>query len=377
MKAITQAAFGSPDVLQLREVAKPNPSAGDVLVRVCAASPNPWDWHFMRGLPYISRIAGAGLRKPKNPILGSDVAGQVEAVGTDVTQFQPGNAVMGFVGAGAFAEYVSVPQEFLGPKPANLTFEQAATIPLAGMTALQGLRDVGQLRPGQHVLIIGASGGVGTLAVQLAKHFGADVTGVCSTRNLALVRSLGADQVIDYTRSDVTRMGSTYDLVFQLAGTTSAGALRRILTPTGRLVLSSGDSPGRLIGPMSRMVAAVTLSAFTSQTLRPLTTKRSRQDLEHLKSLIEGGHVTPVIDRAYPLSASAAAVRHLETGHVPGKLTISVQSAEPVHRPLRLPGSAETVTPGEPGDVGPGPRTGTVIAAPGSAGTGDREAALR
>ena len=376
-KAIPQAAFGSTDVLHLREVPKPTPSAGEVLVRVCAASPNPWDWHFMRGLPYLSRLAGAGLRKPKNPILGSDVAGQVEAVGVDVTQFQPGNAVMGFVGAGAFAEYVSVPEELLGPKPANLTFEQAATIPLAGMTALQGLRDVGQLRPGQDVLIIGASGGVGTLAVQLAKHFGANVTGVCSTRNLTLVRSLGADRVIDYTRNDVTRLGSTYDLIFQLAGTTSPGALRRILTPSGRLVLSSGDSPDRLLGPMKRMVGAVMLSAFASQTLRPLTTKRSRQDLEHLKSLIEGGHVTPVIERAYPLSASAAAVRHLETGHVRGKLTISVQSAEPVHDPLRSPASAETVTTDEPGDVESGPRTGIKVAAHGSAGADDRVVAVR
>ena len=257
MKAIAHTAFGSADVLQLHEVPKPNPSTGEVLLRVSAASPNPWDWHFMRGLPYISRLAGAGLRKPKNPILGSDVAGQVEGVGAGVTQFQAGDAVIGFVGAGAFAEYVSVPEEFLGPKPDNLTFEQAATIPLAGMTAIQGLRDAGQIRPGQHVLIIGASGGVGTLAVQLAKYFGAKVTGVCSTPSMALVRSLGADHVIDYTRNDVTGMGRTYDLIFQLAGTTSPGALRRILTPSGRLVLSSGDSPGRLIGPMNRMLGAV------------------------------------------------------------------------------------------------------------------------
>ena len=242
MKAITQAAFGSADVLQLREVPKPSPQAGEVLVQVWAGSPNPWDWHFMRGLPYISRLAGAGLRKPKNTILGSDVAGQVEAVGAGVTQFHPGDAVFGFVGAGAFAEYVSVPKDFLGPKPANLTFEQAATIPLAGMTALQGLRDVGQIRAGQHVLIIGASGGVGTLAVQIAKSFGATVTGVCSTQNVELVRSIGADHVIDYTRDDVTRRGTTYDLIFQLGGTTSPGAFRRILTPSGRLVLSSGDS---------------------------------------------------------------------------------------------------------------------------------------
>ena len=371
MKAITQAAFGSADVLRLSEVPKPSPRAGEVLVRVCAASPNPWDWHFMRGLPYISRLAGAGLRKPKNPILGSDVAGQIEAVSAGVTQFHPGDAVVAFAGAGAFAEYVSVPEEFLGPKPANLTFEQAATIPLAGMTALQGLRDAGQIRAGQHVLIIGASGGVGTLAVQLAKYFGANVTGVCSTTNLPLVRSLGADHVIDYTRNDVTRMGTTYDLIFQLAGTASPGALRRILTPSGRLVLSSGDSPGRLIGPMNRMLGAVILSAFASQTLRPLTTKRSRQDLEHLKSLIEGGHVTPVIECAYPLSASAAAVRHLETGHVRGKLTISVQSAEPVHDPLRSPASAETATDE------PGPSTGIKVAAHGSAGADDRIVAVR
>ena len=371
MKAITQTAFGSADVLQLREVPKPDPSAGEVLVRVSAASPNPWDWHFMRGLPYISRLAGAGLRKPKNPILGSDVAGQVQAVGAGVTQFQPGNAVMGFVGAGAFAEYVSVPEEFLGPKPANLTFEQAATIPLAGMTAIQGLRDAGQIRPGQHVLIIGASGGVGTLAVQLAKYFGANVTGVCSTPNMALVRSLGADHVIDYTRNDVTRMGSTYDLIFQLAGTASPGALRRVLTPSGRLVLSSGDSPGRLIGPMNRMLGAVILSAFARQTLRPLTTKRSRHDLEHLKGLIEGGHITPVVERTYPLSASAEAVRHLETGHVRGKLTISVRSAEPADHALQPPETAEMETTPDPGDLELAPCTGSEAVVPASAGPDD------
>src|SRR5918998_204488 len=300
MKAIIQEEFGSADVLQLREVLKPSPRDGEVLVRVCAASPNPWDWHFMRGLPYISRLAGAGLRKPKNPILGSDVAGQVEAVGAGVSQFHVGDEVVGFVGAGAFAQYVSVPEEFLGPKPANLTSEQAATIPLPGLTALQGLRDAGQIRAGHHVLIIGASGGVGTLAVQLAKYFGAHVTGVCSTRNLALVQSLGADHVIDYTRNDVTRLGVTYDLMLQLAGTTSPVALRRILTPSGRLVLSSGDSAGRLVGPMNRMVGAVILSAFTSQNLQPLTTKRSPSDLAHLRDLIESGTLTPVLEATYP-----------------------------------------------------------------------------
>jgi len=325
MKAISQAVFGSADVLQLREVPRPSPRAGHVLVRVFAASPNPWDWHFMRGLPYVSRLSGAGLRKPKNSILGSDVAGQVESVGAGVTQVQAGDEVVGFVGAGAFAEYVSVPEDFLGPKPANLTFEQAATIPLAGMTALQGLRDVGQLRGGQHVLIIGASGGVGTLAVQIAKSFGAMITAVCSTRNLELVRSLGADDVIDYTQHDVTCRGVTYDLIFQLAGTASPAALRRILTPTGRLVLSSGESTGRFLGPMNRMAAALILSAFTSQTLRPLTTKRSRRDLELLRNLIESGQLTPVISDTYPLSASADAVRHLESGRVQGKLAIWVR----------------------------------------------------
>ena len=272
---------------------------------------------------------------------------------------------------------MSVPEDCLGPRRAGRALAPAAAVPVAGMTALPGLRDVGQLRPDQAVLIVGASGGVGTLAVQLAKHFGANVTGVCSTRNLTLVRSLGADQVIDYTRNDVTRMGSTYDLIFQLAGTTSPGALRRILTPSGRLVLSSGDSPGRLVGPMKRMAEAVILSAFASQTLRPLTTKRSRQDLEHLKSLIEGGRVTPVIERTYPLSASAAAVRHLETGHVRGKLTISVQSAEPAHHALRSPASADPVPTDEPGNVEPGPRTGIEVAAHGNAGADDREVAFR
>ncbi|HEX8509657.1 MAG TPA: NAD(P)-dependent alcohol dehydrogenase, partial [Propionibacteriaceae bacterium] len=305
MKAITQTAFGSADVLQLSEVPKPRPRTGEVLIRVSACSPNPWDWHFMRGLPYISRVAGAGLRTPRNTTLGSDLAGQVEAVGAGVSQLEPGDEVYGFVGAGAFAEYVAVPEDFLGPKPYNLTFEQAATIPLAGMTALQGLRDVGGVRAGQHVLIIGASGGVGTLAVQIAKTFGATVTGVCSTPNVELVRSLGADHVIDYTQEEVTRSGATYDVILQLAGTTWPGAFRRILSRSGTLVLSSGDSTGRLIGPMNRMVAAVILSAFTGQALRPLTTKRSRQDLEHLKDLIEDGTLTPVIDRTYPLSAAA------------------------------------------------------------------------
>ena len=324
MTAITQTVFGSPDVLRLRTVPTPRPRSGEVLVRVQAASPNPWDWHFMRGLPYIARLAGAGLRSPKNPILGSDLAGEVETVGAGVTRFKPGDQVYGFVGSGAFAEFVAVPENRLAIRPASLTVEQAATLPLAGMTALQGLRDVGQLRAGQQVMIIGASGGVGTLAVQIAVALGATVTAVCSTHNRDLVRSLGATHVIDYTHEDPTKPGMVYDLIFQLAGTTSPMALRRLLTPTGRLVLSSGDAAGRLLGPLHRHLAALALSPFVPQTLRPLTTTPDPADLDHLNTLVEHGQLTPVIERTYPLPDTAAAVRHLETGRVRGKLAISV-----------------------------------------------------
>src|SRR5438309_1326223 len=214
MKAITYEEFGSPDVLELREVPKPEVEHDKVLVRVRAAYPNPYDWHFMRGLPYIARLSGAGLRKPKRTVLGSDIAGKVEAIGSDVTRFRPGDEVFGCVGAGGFAEYASVAERALALKPANLSFQQAATVPLAALTALQGVRDVGEIRSGQKALIVGASGGVGTFAVQIAKWFGADVTGVCSTRNLELVRSIGADHVIDYTQEDFTRGGQKYDLIF-------------------------------------------------------------------------------------------------------------------------------------------------------------------
>jgi len=327
MKAIAHEEFGSADVLELKEVRKPFVERDEVLVRVRAASPNPWDWHFMRGLPYIARLAGAGVRKPKNSVLGSDMAGDVEAVGNEVTRFRPGDEVFGFVRAGAFAEYVSAPEELLALKPANLSFQQAATVPLAALTALQGLRDVGEIRLGQKVLIVGASGGVGTFAVQIAKWFGADVTGVCSTRNLEMVRSIGADSVIDYTREDFTRSGQKYDLIFQLAGTASPSDCRRVLTPKGRLVLSSGDSPGRFIGPVDRIIKAILLSLFIGQTLRPLDTRPSSKDLQFLRELIEAGSVTPVIDRTYPLSESADAIRYLETGRARGKVVICVSAA--------------------------------------------------
>lgn len=323
MRAITQKEFGPPDVLELQDVGKPAPRDDEVLVRVHAASPNPWDWHFMRGMPYIARPT-AGWRKPKNEILGGDVAGVVEAAGKDVTRFRPGDHVFGFVGHGAFADYVAVPEGAVAPKPETLGFEQAATVPLAATTALQGLRDVGRVQPGDSVLIVGASGGVGTFAVQLAKSLGARVTGVCSARNLELVESIGADGVVDYTREDFTDGRAKYDVIFQLAGTASPSACRRALSRAGTLVLSSGDSPGRFIGPLGRVVRAKLLSRFVSQKLELLDAKPNPGDLEILRKLVDAGEVTPVIEKTYPLEEAAAAIRHLETGRARGKLVISV-----------------------------------------------------
>jgi NADPH:quinone reductase-like Zn-dependent oxidoreductase len=327
MKAIAYEAYGSADVLEVKDVRKPEVEGDRVLVRVRAASANPYDWHFMRGVPYVARLMATGLRKPKQSVLGTDVAGEVAAVGNAVTRFRLRDEVFGFVGSGGFAEYVAAPEKLLALKPANLSFQQAATVPLAAVTALQGLRDAGAIRSGQKVLIVGASGGVGTFAVQIAKWYGAEVTGVCSTRNLEMVRSIGADRVIDYSREDFTRNGQHYDLIFQLAGTASPSACRRALTPKGRLVLSSGDSPGRVIGPVGRIIKALLLSPFVGQTLRPLVTKPSSDDLQFLRELIEAGSVTPVIDRTYPLSESADAIRYLETGRARGKVVISVSAA--------------------------------------------------
>jgi len=328
MKAIAYEGYGSADVLEVKEVRKPDIESDRVLLRVRAASANPYDWHVMRGVPYIARLMATGLRKPKYSVLGTDVAGEVEVVGNAVTRFRPGDEVFGFVGSGGFAEYVSAPEKLLAVKPANLSFQQAATVPLAAVTALQGLRDAGAIRSGQKVLIVGASGGVGTFAVQIAKWYGAEVTGVCSTRNLAMVRSIGADRVIDYTREDFTRTGQRYDLIFQLAGTASPSACRRALTAAGRLVLSSGDSPGRIIGPVGRIIKALLLSPFIGgQTMRPLIAKPSSADLQFLRELIEAGRITPVIDRTYALSEAPDAIRYLETGHARGKVVISVAAA--------------------------------------------------
>ena len=323
MKAIVQDEYGSPDVLELREIDKPVAKDDEVLVRVRAASANPADWHFMRGVPYVMRPQ-AGLRKPKNTVLGRDVAGQVEAVGRDVTRFRPGDEVFAEVEFGGFAEYACASEDLLELKPSNLTFEQAAAVPLAASTALQGLRDAGKVQPEQRVLIIGASGGVGTFAVQIAKSFGADVTGVCSTRNVEMVRSLGADHVVDYTQEDFAESGRKYDLILQLAGTRSPAALRRALTSNGTLVLSSGDSSGRWIGPVDRIVKALVLSPFVSQKLGTFLAKPKKEDLQLLKELIEAGKLKPVIDRTYSLSEAAEAIRYLEAGHTRGKVVITV-----------------------------------------------------
>ena len=337
MNAITYASFGSPDVLELRDVPQPKPEAGQVLVRVQAASVNPWDWHFMRGLPYIARLSGAGIRRPKHPILGGDISGVVEAVGSGVTRFQAGDEVYGFVGFGGFAEAVAVPEESLAPKPADLTFEQAAAVPLAAMTTLQGLRDIARVQPGQTVLIVGASGGLGTFAVQIAKWLGAEVTGVSSTRNVELVRSLGADRVIDYTATDYLVAAERYEVVFQLAGTTSPSTLRRILTPKGTLILTSGDSKGRVIGPLGRILRAALLRPFVGQKMGMISHHPNAADLDAVRELIDAGAITPVIDRTYPLAETAAAMTYLETGRARGKVVVSVAldaAARTVRRPL-------------------------------------------
>ena len=326
MKAIVNMKYGAPDVLELTEVERPTPKDNEVLLKVHAASVNPADWHLLRGDPYIARLQ-LGLRYPKTRVLGCDVAGRVEAVGKNVTTLQPGDEVFGspfMHGFGAFAERVSVSEDLLAPKPTNLSFEQVAAVPLAASTALQGLRDHGGIEPGHKVLIVGASGGVGTFAVQIAKSFDAEVTGVCSTRNVGLVRSLGADRVIDYTREDFARSGQKYDLVFQLAGTRSPSECRRVLTSEGTLVQISGDSDGRWIGPMDRIIKALVLSPFVSQKMASFTVKPNKEDLRFLTELIESGKLTPVIDRTYSLSETPEAIRYLENGRARGKVVITV-----------------------------------------------------
>lgn len=322
MKAIVCHRYGSPDVLELQEVDKPVVKDDEVLVRVKAASVNPLDWRLIRGLPYIIRMT-EGLLRPKRKIWGVDLAGRVEAVGKNITQLRPGDEVFGARG-GAFAEYVCVSENRLAQKPAGLTFEQAAAVPVAACTALQGLRDKGQIRPGQKVLINGASGGVGTFAVQIAKSFGAEVTGVCSTRNVDLVRSLGADHVIDYTQEDFTQSGQRYDLLLDNAGNRSLSDCRRVLVSNGILVMAGASGSGRWIGPLARFLKALLLKRFVSHKLVPFIARISKADLVVLKELIEAGKVTPVIDRRYPLSEVPDAIRYLEEGHARGKVVITV-----------------------------------------------------
>lgn len=323
MKAIIQHEYGAPqDVLRLAEVEMPSVGDEDVLVCVRASSANPWDWHFIRGEPVLFRPAGlGGVRKPKFTVPGGDLAGTVEQVGSGVTAFKLGDEVYGF-GHGAFAEYIAVRQGSLAPKPTNLTFEQAAAVPLAAVTALQGLR-AGGIQPGQHVLIVGASGGVGTFAVQIAKHLGAQVTGVCSTRNVDLVRRLGAEHVIDYTEQDFTVGAARYDLALQLGGTYSPAAVRKVLTPRGTLIQSFGDG-SRWFGPVGNLIKAIALNAFVGQTLKSFTAGVTAQALKEVGDLIESGRITPVVDRTYPLTDAAAAVRLVEEGSPPGKVIVVV-----------------------------------------------------
>lgn len=323
MQAITFERYGDPDVLGLREIDPPSVKDGEVLVRVRAAAVNPSDWRLMRADPHLVRLA-RGLRRPRRPIVpGSDVAGEVEAVGSRVQRFRPGDAVFGEVDTGGFAERISVPEAALAAKPANLSFEQAAAVPMAAVTALQALRDRGRVEVGQRVLVNGASGGIGTFAVQIARSFGAHVTGVCSGRNVDLVRSLGADEVLDYTVDDVWSGARRFELVLDMVGDRPLSTVRRALEPRGTLVVV-GSGRGGWLGPAARMLQAMALSPFVSQRLVGMMGTPRRTDLEFISGLIEAGQVTPVIDRTYPLPDGAAAVRYVEQGHARGKVVLVV-----------------------------------------------------
>jgi NADPH:quinone reductase-like Zn-dependent oxidoreductase len=328
MKAIVQYKYGSPDdVLELQEIDKPVVKDDEVLVRVHAASVHIGDWLLMRGVPYIMRMA-SGLRKPKNSVPGMDIAGKVEAVGKNVKQLQPGDEVFGWC-TGAFAEYACAGEDNFVPKPANLTFEQAAAVGTSAFTALQALRDQGQVQPGQKILINGASGGVGTFAVQIAKSLGAEVTGVCSTRNVDMVRSIGADRVIDYTREDFTRSGQRYDLILDNVANYSLSEFRCALTPQGTLLPNGGGhSSSGWIRPLDSVIKALVLSLFVRQQGRPFLSLPNKEDLATLKDLVEAGQVTPVIDRTYPLSETPEAIGHVGEGHAQGKVVITVEHKE-------------------------------------------------
>jgi NADPH:quinone reductase-like Zn-dependent oxidoreductase len=321
--AIVYHHYGPPNILEFSDIETPVPAAGHVLIRVRTASVNPYDWHFLRGTPSFIRLF-TGLGKPRSPRLGADVAGIVESAGPGVTRFKPGDAVFGTC-KGSFAEYACAPEKNIAQKPENLTFEQAASIPIAGITALQGLRDSGQLKPQQSVLINGAAGGVGTFAVQIAKFLGARVTGVCSTRNLELVRSIGADHVIDYTREDFTKSGWIFDVVFDLVGNRPLSAIRRTLNPRGIYVGCGGGGPDRSsFSLLAMMLGRAFLSPFVSQKLTGVLAKINPKDLDVLGELTASGKIVPVLDKSFPLPETAAAIRYVEQCHARGKVTIAM-----------------------------------------------------
>ncbi|MFD8526687.1 NAD(P)-dependent alcohol dehydrogenase [Streptosporangium canum] len=323
MKAMVRDAYCSPDALRLGDIDRPVAGDDDVLVRVHAAGVDQGVWHLVTGLPYVVRVAGFGLLRPGSRVPGLDVAGRVEAVGRNVTRFRPGDEVFGTCG-GSFAEYACAREDRLAGKPANVTFEQAAAVPTSAVAALQALRDRGQVRAGQKVLVIGAGGGVGTFAVQLAKALGADVTGVCGTTKTDLVRSIGADDVIDYTREDFADGARRYDLILDTAGRRPPSRLRRALTPRGTLVIVGGEGEGRWLQGTDRQLRALLLAPFVRQRLRVLMSAEREEDLRYCGELIEAGEITPIVDRTYPLSEVPEAIRYLRGGHARGKVVITV-----------------------------------------------------
>ena len=322
MRAIVQDAYGSAEVLHLAEIDAPDIAANEVLVKVEAAGMDRGTWHSLTGKPYLMRIMGFGFRRPKNRVAGLDVAGTVAAIGADVTRFRIGDEVFG-ISRGAFAEYAAAREDKLAPKPAGLSFEQAAVVPISGGTAIQALR-AGRVEAGQRVLIIGASGGVGTYAVQLAKALGAEVTGVCSTAKLDLVRSIGADHVVDYTREDFAEGAERYDLILDIGGNSRLSRLRRALTPKGTLVIVGGEEKGNVTGGFGRQLRALALSPFVSQRLTMLASKEHHTHIEAVTPFIDAGQVVPIIDRTYPLAEVADAMRHLEAGQARGKIAITI-----------------------------------------------------
>ena len=348
MKAITQSEYGSAEVLRLDDIPKPTPQADEALVRVHAVGVGPEVWHAVTGLPYLVRVMGYGLRRPKNPVPGRDVAGIVDAVGEDVTTLRPGDQVYG-TGDGTLAEYARVPAKRLAPKPANLSFVQAAAVPVSGCTALLALRDEGRVQAGQSVLVVGASGGVGTFAVQLAKAFDAQVTGVCSGEKADLVRSLGVDQVIDYTREDFAEGDQKYDLILDTAGRRPLSNMRRALTPKGTLVIVGGEGGDRLSGGfIQRQLGTMAVSPFVGHRLRAVISKERTEDLLYLKDVIEDGKLTPVVDRTFPLEEAAKAVLDEDEGHGRGKKVVTVVTESAPHRP-RTREDPREAGPGGPG----------------------------